>query len=285
MSRRFDATGRSLLARHPNDWLPLFGLDRNLPVQVADSDVSAASAAADVVLLVDTGGAAPEVLHLEFQTSRDPILPERVLRYNCLLAARHERPVCSAVVLLRSSDDGPAMRGPYERTSPLGPCSVVFRFPVLRVWELPVDLLLAASGTAPLAPLARGVTEAVLPELIGRLEQVFALEPPADVPDLWAMTGILMALTYPPALIRQLMKGKPMRDNPLVQSWIEEGRQEGELATERRMLLRWATRRFGSPDAATRAKVEALADKARLEALLDRVLDAVSWDDLLADLA
>jgi hypothetical protein len=71
-----------------------------------------------------------------------------------------------------------------------------------------------------------------------------------------------------------------MRESTTYQAILEEGRIEGE----RRTLLRQATRRFGAPDAATRARVETVADTAMLDTLLDRVLTATGWDDLLAGL-
>jgi hypothetical protein len=277
MDKRYDAVGRRLLRRHPSDWLPLFGLDRCLPVRVADSNVSTVTAEADVVLLVD--GPDPGVLHLEIQTYPDPDLPRRLFLYNCLLAAQHDRPVCSAVVLLRTRADSPAMRGPYERSWPAGMCSVTLHFPVVRVWELRVEDMLAASGTAPLAPLSGAVTESNLAEVIHRVEEVFDRDAPSEAGDLWAMTDILMGLKFDAALISRLMKGnRNMRESTTYQAILEEGRIEAL----RKMVLRLATRRFGAPDAVTRACVEALSEEARLELMLDRVLDAASWDDLLA---
>src|SRR3954454_10107308 len=78
----------------------------------------------------------------------------------------------------------------------------------------------------------------------------------------------------------RLMKGNPnMKESTACQAILEEGRIEAD----RKTLLRQGARRFGATDAATRARVEALSDEARLEVLLDRVLDASSWDDLLGD--
>ena len=57
------------------------------------------------------------------------------------------------------------MTGLLERRPPLGGCSVRFSYQVIRVWEWPVEALLAGGlGTLPLAPLA-GVGTADLPDV------------------------------------------------------------------------------------------------------------------------
>ena len=49
------------------------------------------------------------------------------------------------------------------------------------------------------------------------------------------------------------------------------------------MLLRQGTKRFGEPDAATVAAIEAIKDSGPLEALGDRIVNPgiQTWDDLL----
>jgi hypothetical protein len=47
------------------------------------------------------------------------------------------------------------------------------------------------------------------------------------------------------------------------------------------MILRMGEKRFGPPDAATRAAVGGLTDLARLEELGVSLLDANSWQELL----
>jgi hypothetical protein len=63
------------------------------------------------------------------------------------------------------------------------------------------------------------------------------------------------------------------------------GCEEGRL-TEARRLLAWLGQKYLSePDAATLAKIEALADLDRLETLYKRALepDVQSWNDLLGE--
>ncbi len=70
-----------------------------------------------------------------------------------------------------------------------------------------------------------------------------------------------------------------MRESVTYENVLEEGRIEGE----RRIVALLAMQRFGPPDDASRAWLEAIDDIDRLEGLGDRVLTATGWDDLLGD--
>jgi Domain of unknown function (DUF4351) len=74
-----------------------------------------------------------------------------------------------------------------------------------------------------------------------------------------------------------------MRDSTTYQAILKEGFQEGREEEARRLLLRQGTRKFGKPDAAIIAAIEAIHDIDRLESLTDRVVDATAgdWNDLL----
>ena len=61
----------------------------------------------------------------------------------------------------------------------------------------------------------------------------------------------------------------------------EKGREEGREEGLRSSLLRLGRQRFGEPGATTLAAVEAITDKEQLERLLDRVLVANDWQELL----
>ena len=52
--------------------------------------------------------------------------------------------------------------------------------------------------------------------------------------------------------------------------------------SRKRTILRLGARRFGSVARGNEAAVKAIQDRARLERIIDRILDATGWDDLLA---
>ena len=66
----------------------------------------------------------------------------------------------------------------------------------------------------------------------------------------------------------------------------KEGREEGigigELRRSHQMLLRLGQQKFGSATAATQKRLEAIDDLARLDRLIDAILTATSWKELLA---
>jgi predicted transposase YdaD len=61
-----------------------------------------------------------------------------------------------------------------------------------------------------------------------------------------------------------------------------EGEAKGKAAEAKTILLRQGRKRFGEPDTATVAALQAITDVAYLESLSERLLDVGSWQDLLA---
>jgi predicted transposase YdaD len=61
----------------------------------------------------------------------------------------------------------------------------------------------------------------------------------------------------------------------------EEGRTMGQVEEARRLLLHLGRKRFGLPEQPVEEAVRAINDLQRLEVLLERLIDAVSWQDLL----
>jgi hypothetical protein len=73
-----------------------------------------------------------------------------------------------------------------------------------------------------------------------------------------------------------------MRESSGYQLILDEGREEGALREARKLLLRLGRRKFGAPEPAVEAAVQAITDLDRLERMSDRMFDATSWQDLLA---
>jgi predicted transposase YdaD len=62
-----------------------------------------------------------------------------------------------------------------------------------------------------------------------------------------------------------------------------QGQRQGRIDEARKVLFRLGRIRFGRLDKPTRANIEAIDDLDRLERLSERVLNATSWADLLAN--
>jgi hypothetical protein len=155
----FDATLKDLVQAHPVDWVALLGGPVAGPIEVLTPDLSTVSAFADIVLRVPGG-----VLHLDFQSGPDPDVSSRMLLYNVLAYRHFEEPVLTVLVLLRPKADRSDLTGTLRYELWPGRGGLEFRFQVVRLWEVPVETLLAGGlGVAPLALLGK-FPEGVAPE-------------------------------------------------------------------------------------------------------------------------
>ena len=178
-----------------------------------------------------------------------------------------------------------AINGVYAREFAGERPHLVFRYQVVRVWELPVQSLLEGGlSTLPLAPIS-GVDKKDLPHVIermrGRLRKKGALGH-----ELWAATYVLMGLRYERELINHLLRGViTMEESTTYQAIVEEGiakgLQQGAIQALQRVLLRMGADYLGVPGAQVKAAVEAVASPERLEELVRHAPKASNWEDLL----
>ncbi len=155
MSKPYDVTLKAMLEASPADWPRLAGFTVGR-AEVIDADVSTVTAATDKVLRLS--GKVDAIMHFDFQAGPDAGLPRRVHGYNALLEERHGLPVHSVVVLLRPQADLRSITGRYEQRFPgVAEPYLIFRYQVIRVWQLPADQLLSGGlGILPLAPVGGG---------------------------------------------------------------------------------------------------------------------------------
>jgi predicted transposase YdaD len=155
---------------------------------------------------------------------------------------------------------------------------------VVRLWEEgPETYLSAAINLVPLTPLTK-FSEDDLPALVQKMAIRINAEPPALAAKLWTATYLLMGLSYSEELVSRLMEGVAnMHESTTYEAILREGRKEGRIAGEQELLVRMGTKRFGKPDAATSAAIEAIRDVERLEALGERIIDpdVRDWNTLL----
>jgi hypothetical protein len=124
------------------------------------------------------------------------------------------------------------------------------------------------------------MAEETLSDLMRRMAERINAEPAARAEKLWIATLFLMVLRYEPTFAKQLVYGVyNMRESRMYQSILQEGRAE----EAQRLILRQGAIRFGPPDEATRAAVEAIGDLDRLERMSERVVDMSiqDWNGLL----
>ena len=287
MSKPYDATTKDLLTARPRDLLTFLGLPdaARYEVEAIDTDLSTVTAAADKILRVNAPE--PYLAHVEAQSGPDTTVDERTLHYSVLAGWKHKLRVLSVILLLRQEADSPRLSGLLELRLPDGTPYLVFTYRVVRVWQRPVEEILAGGlGALPLAPLS-DVAESELPNVIARMkERINAEATREDAGKLWASTFVLMGLRYPKETAIELLRGvQDMEESSTYQYILEKGevkgRQEGQIEAERRTLLRLGSKRFGAPTEATRAAIEAITTLEILENLIDRALDVENWSELL----
>jgi predicted transposase YdaD len=283
MEHPFDPTLKTLAELSPADWLPLIRRRRRR-VTVEDSDAGTiVSGATDKLFRVHDQ---PEyLLHLDFEAGHfRSELPLRLRLYNSVFEYRHRCLVLSAAVLLCPEADSPQWNGLLERgfpgEAPLG----TLRYEVIRVWELPAEQLLAGGvGTLALAPISN-VPEGDVRRVIRRIkERLSGPRAPRRAADVWAATYVLLGLRYSEAIAHALFEEVlGMEQSTTYQGILRRGREQGRLEEARRILLLQGELKFGAPDDATRAAIEAVGEPALLEDLAARFVNAGSWQELLA---
>jgi len=168
---------------------------------------------------------------------------------------------------------------------------VTFRYHVVRVWEQPVESVLACGLTVlPLAPVSRVApadVPAVLLAISGRLEREAT---PEQAAALWNATKILMGLRYSTEQIDSIVEGvsamlygiRGIEASSVYQAILHKGEAKGAVEEARAILLRQGRKKLGPPGAGVEATIAAIADRDRLHDLIERVLDVDTWDELLA---
>ncbi len=284
----YDTTSKELVSRYPYDWLALFRIQRNAKVEEVvplDTDLSNIKLLADKLLLIKTKP--PYIVHIELQTSYEARMAERFMVYNGLIGQREGLPVLTVVVLLRRKADGACMRQPYRLYLPHKEEPYhTFDFQVVRLWELPVEVVLYGGlGTLPLAPLCK-ITKRSLPEVIHRMRERIEAEASGEEEELmWTRTQLLMGLRYTKEEIESAVKGVfDMRDSVVYQAILQEGMERGVVQGIEQgkldSLLLVSRKRLGEPSVQTVEKLHTLPSS-KLEELLVRLFEVETWAELL----
>jgi hypothetical protein len=286
MTKPFDATTRNLVEMSPAEWSDFLGTPVAHPsrVRLIDANLSTVTADADRVIRLEDP--IPWLRLIEMQAGRDIHLVIRLHLYSTLLYSRHRLPVRTTLVLLRKAADGPDLTGYQELRYPDGEIYDWFRYDVLRVWEQPVERVLAAGlAVLPLAPVAKVEREKVPEILVAISDRLKRETNPDQAATLWNATRILMGLRYSDEETAEMIQGvfhmlygiRGIEESSVYQGILKKGRADHA----RTILTRHGTKKFGPPDEQAQARIAAIADTDRLDELVDLVLDVASWDELL----
>ena len=303
MAKPFDATLNAMIDLQPAAWASCFGGLVGIPPgpsTIVDTDL-ATTLQADKIFRID--GERPSLLHLELEANPRTGIPRELMRYNTLIDHQHDLPVETVLILLRPKALASDQSGLYRRCGVGGATIAEFRYRVERVWERTVEFWLGHGvGLAPLALLtdeadadleraltrvreclSENDTEAtVAKSLLGSSYVLCGLRYNRNrIADLFRRLSMLMedSTTYQEILGKGLSQG-------LSQGLIrgrDQGLAEGKMEAKRELLLRLGAKKFGPPMPTVAERIREISDSNRLTLLLEKVLDVVSWDDLLAD--
>ena len=88
------------------------------------------------------------------------------------------------------------------------------------------------------------------------------------------------------AIWEQKLEDWNVEESTVVNAWIARGeargKEVGKLLKAQMTILRFGTRKFGESTEEREATIMAITDPDRLDRIMDRILDATDWDDLLA---
>ena len=285
---RLDVSAKELVWDDPAAWLERFAIGPRGPVAVIDSDITTLTASADKVLSV--GGPEPYLVDLEPHSYHDTGLARTLWYRQVALDYRHDLPVLTVLILLCKEANSPSLTGTYERHLPDGWQTNRYNYRVVRLWqEDPEPYLTAGVNLVPLAPLTNvPQAEDALRGLVRRMAERINAEPQPRAAKLWTATYLLMGLRFSRrtgvSVVGRSAEHAGIDDLSGHLARRPAGRPAGgEIEGEQKLLLRQGTKRFGEPDAATLAAIEAIQDIDRLEAIGERILDPniQDWNDLL----
>lgn len=282
MAKTYDATLKDLMLLYPQDWVRFISPQTTAPVVVVDADLATVTAASDKILRVDEPE--PWFQHIELLSSHVSNYPEQLLWYNVLVRHKYGRKVRSCVILLRRGANTPQLTGEYLEQFPGEPPHLLFRYQVLRLWQMPPELFLNGGlGVLPLAMLS-SVSEPQLPSLVQRLEDLVRAEASPEQAKIVGAAAILLSgMRWPMEFVEHLFQGVSFMnilEDSSVYHWILA---KGEVKEARNILFRIGRKRFGPPSPTVTTTLEGIKDLNRLEELSERLLDVTSWDELLAE--
>ncbi|MEM8639061.1 MAG: Rpn family recombination-promoting nuclease/putative transposase [Cyanobacteria bacterium P01_G01_bin.54] len=215
----YDNCCKYLIETFPTDfatWL----LGRPIPLtQLKPRELSNQPIHADALMLKGQD----VVLHVEFQTEPDPKIPLRLANYYLRLYQKFPgKQIHQVVLYLRERDS------PYVSQNKFETAVMVHRFNVVRLWEQPKALFWNSPGLLPLAMLSQAAqqnAEVLLRQTTQRIAEITQDQEMQG--SLEAATGVLAGLKLKPAIIRQIIRSKAMRESLFYQDILREGREQG----------------------------------------------------------
>jgi hypothetical protein len=229
------------------------------------------------------------LVHIEFQSTNDLNIGERLLEYSFEARREHKLPVYSCVIYLRDYGDVPQPPLRWEVANGLE--VLEFHYRSIELGKIPTDELRRTRrvGLLPLLILTKGgATYDVVEEVIAELEA-------AEKPELLPITELLASLVFKNEADQKwiertfAMLKDPLRDTPAYQRFLKEGRELGReeerqqtLERQRQTLLEIVQVRFPKLLHLTKGLATITADPEVLERLIVKMGTAQTLEEAQA---
>lgn len=269
MPKPYDDAMKKLVMGNPQDlvlWvLPRAQFGKQLPYELSVENIYA-----DGLLQVSLDGK-EFLLHIEFQSSNDAYIGERLLEYNVLASRQYDfLPVYSCVIYLKNHGDVP--QSPFIRALPSGEEIVRFQYRSIELGKLTSEGLLQTglAGLLPLLPLTRdGARREVIEKMITGLISSEKTE------SLWigyalatkVLKDDLKWLRRRFAVFNDILRETPAFQEVLAEG-LEKGLKEGELRAQRQTLLAVVQERFPGIVDLAKKQADAIEDPEALRRLI-----------------
>lgn len=307
MPQHFDISGKKLIGQDPKAYCQLVGY-KDQECILLDTGSTLSQLTADSVILLP---ALKLAVHLEMQSTYDPLIGERILQYNVPLHMRLWIDVDSVLVLLRKEADGPNITGKVTWAN------LEFNYRVFRLWEMSEDdIMNMPLAVLPFAPLCNVKDERVGEVLHKMNERLIAdALSEKESTEFWATTQILLGLRFSAeeaaAKVMEVFTVEIFKDSSVYQQivhigelkgidtgmqlgekrgiligeekGIQIGRQDGELEEARNLLLLMGQSKFGNPSESLLSMLNSINSKNTLEKLAVKLLGVDNWEELFAE--
>jgi hypothetical protein len=191
-------------------------------------------------------------------------------------------PVRSLLVLLRSKADHWGLNGHLTYSS--GDKHVTFEYGVIRLWQEPAAAFLHGGiGLLPLATLCKmpsgKPTKQSLQDVANEIDRRLAELPDhAQAVRIMSAAFTLMAIRVPRESLSNIFAGVKIMHK---MTWLDEI-EEAQIKSNKRSLLSIGRQKFGEPERKDENALNRIKELARLERMIDAILEAKSWKELLA---
>lgn len=280
-----DRSSKWLIAHHGDAILKLAGLTGFTEWRAIQPETIAPRRLPDGLLEVRFPGFdEPSLVLIEIESYADSDADRQVFDDVALVYLERKR-VPEVVSPVLKSKGCTRVAGTIEHASPAGRTKIGGSWPVVRLWDLDAESLLADgdAGLIPWVPLAQ--SNRPPEELVSRCVDHIGRVPDAtERQGLLAVTQIMAGLAFPDRRFPEFLRGsKVMIESPILDEVYEEGKSVGKYDGIRLSIQQILEDRFGPHSDQRLEKLSEIEDKKRLRELVSKAVKCPSLEAFVAE--